>query len=190
MTTATRQGSPQFPTFAGSMQPSTREEMDAALQVLQEHKNTWVAVSTRSRTVLVEALIQDFAALAGRWVAACCEAKGISNTPFVGEEWATGPFVLLKQLRQLHQSLLDIEALGAPTIPGPVTTRADGQVVAQVFPLTSYYYSPIFDVRWLPKRIDIAYPFLGDLAWGAASPALILHNRDCSTKTLWRGAGQ
>src|SRR6266487_545138 len=152
MTTATRQGSPQFPTFAGSMQPSTREEMDAALQVLQEHKNTWVAVSTRSRTVLVEALIQDFAALAGRWVAACCEAKGISNTPFVGEEWATGPFVLLKQLRQLHQSLLDIEALGAPTIPGPVTTRADGQVVAQVFPLTSYdrlFFSGLTAEVWM-----------------------------------------
>jgi len=138
------------------MQPSTREEMDAALQVLQEHKNTWVAVSTRSRTVLVEALIQDFAALAGRWVAACCEAKGISNTPFVGEEWATGPFVLLKQLRQLHQSLLDIEALGAPTIPGPVTTRADGQVVAQVFPLTSYdrlFFSGLTAEVWMEPGI-------------------------------------
>lgn len=138
MVTTTQQGSPQFPVIADSIQPSTREEMDAALRVLQEHKNAWVALSLRSRVALVDTLIQDFAALADRWVAACCEAKGISNTSFAGEEWGTGPFTLLKQLRQLRQSLLDIETLGAPRIPGPVTTRADGQVVAQVFPQTPY----------------------------------------------------
>ena len=138
MATATHQGSPQFPTIAGSIQPSTREEMDAALQVLQEHKNAWVALSLRAQVALVDTLIQDFAALADRWVAACCEAKGISNTPFMGEEWGTGSFTLLKQLHQLRQSLLDIETLGAPRIPGPVTTQADGQVVAQVFPQTPY----------------------------------------------------
>jgi acyl-CoA reductase-like NAD-dependent aldehyde dehydrogenase len=138
MVTTTQQGSPQFPTIAGSIQASTREEMDAALQVLQEYKNAWVALSLRARAALVNSLIQDFAALAERWVAACCEAKGISATSFVGEEWGTGPFTLLKQLRQLRQSLLDIETLGAPRIPGPVTTRADGQVVAQVFPQTPY----------------------------------------------------
>jgi len=138
MATTTRQGSPQFPTIAGSVQPSNREEMDAAVQELQEQKNAWVTVSTRSRIALIDELIRDFAAIAERWVTACCEAKGIAHTTFVGEEWGTGPYTLLKQLRQLRQSLVDIETRRAPRIPGPVTTRADGQVVAQVFPQTPY----------------------------------------------------
>ncbi len=156
MSTIIHQGSPQFPAIADSIQPSTREEMDAALQVLQERKNAWVTVSVKERIALVETLIQDFAALAERWVAACCEAKGISNTPFVGEEWGTGPFTLLKQLRQLRQSLLDIETLGAPRIPGPVTTRADGQVVAQVFPQTPYdrvFFSGLTAEVWMEPGV-------------------------------------
>jgi Aldehyde dehydrogenase family len=138
MATAIRQGSPQFPMVSGSIQPSTQEEMDAAVQVLYEHKDAWIALPVRARVTLLDTLIKDVAAGAERWVEACCEAKGITNTAFVGEEWSTGPFTLLKQLRQLRQSLLDSEARGVPSIPGGITTREDGQVVAQVFPQTTY----------------------------------------------------
>ena len=108
------------------------------MQILQEQKNAWVTVSTHARIALIDELLQDFAAIAERWVAACCEAKGIAQTTFVGEEWGTGPYTLLKQLRQVRQSLVDIQTRRAPRIAGPVTTRADGQVVAHVFPQTPY----------------------------------------------------
>src|SRR5258707_12184837 len=58
--------------------------------------------------------------------------------PASSEEWAAGPWPVLKNMRQLRQSLADIESSGHPKIPGPVTTRPDGQVVAQVFPQTAY----------------------------------------------------
>jgi len=139
MTTTTHEGSPQFPTTEGTIRPSTQEEIDAAVQTLQAHKDAWVALTIDERITLLDRLIKDFAAIADRMVAASCEAKGIAPaSPLVGEEWSLGPFVTLKNLCQLQHSLMDIKAHGAPKIPGSVTTRTDGQVVAQVFPQTKY----------------------------------------------------
>jgi acyl-CoA reductase-like NAD-dependent aldehyde dehydrogenase len=139
MSIETRHGSFQFPTATGSIVPSTRDEMEAALATLQKQKQTWVQVAVPERIAIVDALIRDFAALAPRWVEAAIQAKGISpDSPNVGEEWGAGAWPVVKQLRQLRQALSEIAAEGQPRIPGPVTIRPDGQVVAQVFPHSSY----------------------------------------------------
>ncbi len=139
MSIETRHGSFQFPTATGSIVPSTRDEMDAAIATLQKHKQAWVQVSVSERIALVDALIRDFAAISPRWVEAAMQAKGISpDSPNAGEEWAAGAWPVIKQLRQLRRSLAEIAAEGQPRIPGPITTRPDGQVVAQVFPHSAY----------------------------------------------------
>ena len=79
MTTTTHQGAPQFPTVLGSIPPSTREEMDAAIEALQAHKDEWVAFSIHDRIILIDRMIKDFAAIASRWVDASIQAKGISG---------------------------------------------------------------------------------------------------------------
>jgi len=113
--------------------------MDAAVQALQSRKDEWVTRTVRERIASLDRLIQDFAAIAPRWVAACLQAKSVAeDAPTASEEWAVGPWPVLKNLRQLRQSLSDIETYGHPRIAGPVTTRPGGQVVAQVFPQTSY----------------------------------------------------
>ena len=89
--------------------------------------------------MILNRLIRDFAAIAPRWVAACIKAKGIAeDSPTVAEEWGAGVWPVMKNLRQLRQSLADIASVGHPKIPGKITTRSDGQVVARVFPLTGY----------------------------------------------------
>ena len=139
MTVDTLRGSPQFPTTSSSIAPSTQEAMDAAVQSLQARKDAWVALTVRERIAILDQLIKDFTAITPRWVAACLRAKGIAEgSPASSEEWAAGPWPVLKNMRQLRQSLADIESSGYPKIPGPVTTRPDGQVVAQVFPQTAY----------------------------------------------------
>src|SRR5437588_575258 len=126
MTVDTLRGSPQFPTITGSIAPSTQDEMYNAIQTLQSHKNDWVALTIRERIAIIDTLIQDVATIAPRWIAACLQAKGIAeNSPTVGEEWGAGLWPVLKNLRQLRQSLIDIETSGHPNIPGPVTTRPD-----------------------------------------------------------------
>src|SRR6266567_733829 len=139
MAITTHQGSPQFPAVAGSIPPSTKETMDAALQALQEHKDAWVALSNHERIAILDKLINDFETIAPRWVAVSLQAKILAeDSPIAGEEWAAGVWPVLKNLRQLRNSLSNIEAYGRPKIPGHIKTRPDGQVVAQVFPQTTY----------------------------------------------------
>ena len=159
MTTTTHQGAPEFPTVLGSIPSSTREEMDAAIEVLQAHKDEWVAFSIHDRIILIDRMIKDFAAIASRWVDASIQAKGISEDALcVGEEWAAGAWPVLKNLRQLRQSLVDIEMDGHPKIPGRVTTMSNGQVAAQVFPQTIYdrlFFERIRAEIWMEPGVKI-----------------------------------
>lgn len=136
-TTHGAHGSPQFPRVGGAT--STREEMDEAIRVLQDHKDAWVRVSPRERVALIETLIADFSALAPRWVEVAGHAKGFSSgSPLAGEEWSAGALPVLRNLTQLKRSLQDIANGRKPRIPGKVRMRKNGQVVAAVFPQTMY----------------------------------------------------
>lgn len=170
MTTILDKGSFQFPGAASGQTASDQATMDVAVQTLQAQKDAWVNVSVRERIALIDRTMRDFHALQGRWVAACLQAKGLSaQAPAAGEEWATGPYALLKHLRQLRSSLSDIARYGSPRIPGPVRAVADGQVVAQVFPQTGYdriFYSGVTAEIWqqpgvtvegLPQTMAVAY---------------------------------
>lgn len=139
MSFATQPGSPQFPTISGKVEASTRDAMDAAVRTLQSHKDAWVALPVRERIALIDEMMQDIAPLAPDWVAACNQEKGISDDASLsGEEWTLSPLPVLTNLRQLRQSLSDIDTYGRPRIPGKIKTRPDGQVIAPVFPLTIY----------------------------------------------------
>src|SRR5438132_13218244 len=110
MTIVTHHGSPSFPTVLGSISPSTRDQMDAAVQALQSHKDEWVTRTVRERIALLDRLIQDFAAIAPRWVAACLQANSVAeDAPTASEEWPVGAWPGLKKFRQLPQSGSDIE---------------------------------------------------------------------------------
>ena len=160
MTIAAQQGSPQFPQAASAVAASDQATMDAAIAALQAKKDTWVATPVPERIALVDRLIHDFAAIAPRWVEACMRAKEIApGTPGVGEEWSMGPYTLLKQMRQLRTSLDDIRRRGVPRIPGPVKTRPDGQVTAQVFPQTTYdklFFGGLTAEVWMEPGVTAA----------------------------------
>ncbi len=137
MAIATTHGSPQFPAAANSMPPSDRETLDAALRDLRAHADAWLGVTVPERIAIVDALMRDLWAASPRWVEACLRAKGL-NVDLAGEEWAIGPYTVMKALRQTRGALEDIRRGAAPRIPGPVTVRPNGQVVARVFPQTRY----------------------------------------------------
>jgi hypothetical protein len=168
------------------MVSSTRDEMDSAVQTLQDHKDTWATLSVHERIALLNRLIRDFAALGPRWVTASCQAKGIAeDAPLVAEEWGAGTLPVMHTLRKLRQSLSDIESDGHPHIPGPVTTRPNGQIVAQVFPrgLSERLFFPGVTAEvWMDPRMTVA-----DLS---RTPALVYHVRQPSGKiALVLGAG-
>jgi acyl-CoA reductase-like NAD-dependent aldehyde dehydrogenase len=156
MTTAPPQSlTPQIVT--GSARASSRAEMDAAVAALQENKAAWTAVSPKERIAILTDLSKRFLAVAERWSALAVEAEGLDpEHPGSGEEALVGPYFILRNLRLLRESLLDIATHGRPRIPGGVRTRPDGQVVARVFPIDIYdriFYAGVTADVWMEPGV-------------------------------------
>lgn len=127
---------PQKPATSNSEPPrSSRHEIDQALAALTEHKAGWANLPVADRRAILRELLKDFTTVGKRWAEAVRKAEGIPpGTPTAGEEWLAGPYFILRNIRLLELALADIEQHGQPQIPGPVRSRPDGQVTAQVFP--------------------------------------------------------
>ncbi len=135
MVIAQQVGSPAFPPVDSTT--TAHQDMDSAIQTLQSHKDDWIAVSISERIALIDQLLTDFAAVIDRWMSASLQAKSVDPTSLTAaEEWLMGPYPVARNLQRLRLSLTEIAAQGVPHIPGPITTRPDGQVVAQIFPRT------------------------------------------------------
>jgi hypothetical protein len=113
--------------------------MDTLVHRLRSHKDKWNGESTKNHLGYLERMIRDFSALADRWVEQVTLAEQIEGDDFaVGIECMAGPYSVLRNLQGLKRALLDIQSDGIPKIPGPVLTRTNRQVSAQVFPQTAY----------------------------------------------------
>ncbi|MBO0782356.1 MAG: aldehyde dehydrogenase family protein, partial [Ktedonobacteraceae bacterium] len=156
MSTEARQGTPQFPQMNGDFMSSTHTAIDSAIQTLQQHKNEWVKISVSQRITLLEQLLKKFMAITSRWVAASLQAKGI-NPALEGEEWMAGTWPVVRNVRLLRQSLVDIETYGRPRIPGPIATRPNGQVAARVFPQSAYdsvFFTGVTAEIWMEPGVQ------------------------------------
>jgi hypothetical protein len=115
--------------------PATRaRDLDAMATRLREAAPRFAGLELSRRHALVLAMQAGYLRIAERSVAAACDAKGIPpGTPLEGEEWATGPWCVVRHLRLLAESLTGLEARGsAPT--GPIGQTVDGRLSVRVFP--------------------------------------------------------
>ncbi|MCB1033838.1 MAG: aldehyde dehydrogenase family protein [Acidobacteria bacterium] len=118
---------------------TVREALDEGVAEVRRRKDEWLEVGVRDRIALLEEMINAFSAVGEAWAAASCTGEGIpADEPVGGEEWLVGPYLILRNLRLLRQTLTEIAESGLPRIPGPIRTREDGQVTAQVFPASFY----------------------------------------------------
>lgn len=142
----------------GLMAPSSREELDAAVKALAVGKGDWPQVPAAERVALLDRLIRDTLSVADGWVSASLEAKGLArDAPAAGEEWISGPFCVLRNIRLLREAVQQIAAGGRPAIPGPVWTRPDGRVVASVFPTSIWdrmFYAGVTGEVWMQPGVE------------------------------------
>lgn len=123
--------SPLFPEPPPAVPPTTLAEIDRLVDKLASRKDAWVKTGIPRRIALLEACIASTTRVAEEWVELACKAKGIAlGSQQAGEEWLGGPVTTVRNLRLLIDAL---EAGGEPE-PPRVALRADGRVVAQVFP--------------------------------------------------------
>src|SRR3984885_9730562 len=115
--------------------PSSRQsQMDASIARLREGAKTFAKLSLDQRIVLVNAMQRGFLNVAKRMVQDGCKAKGITlGKPEEAEEWATGPWGVVRQLRLIRQSLDALKHSGN-TLIGPVGRSTDGRLSVRLFP--------------------------------------------------------
>ncbi len=132
-------GSITKPEGASQIPPTPIDELKATLELLSSHRQAWLEVDIDERIALLQSVIDNAVEVGEAWVRAACDAKGISfDEPVAGEEWHAGPVLTARNARLLIRSLEAIKATGTPAIPGPITTRPNGQTVAQVFPVDNW----------------------------------------------------
>lgn len=110
-------------------------DLSAAVAEVAAQSEAWLSTSAAERADLMDAVIRATSATAQAWVDAANAAKGITpGTPAAGEEWLSGPGLLMRNARLLRDALRDLAAGRAPRVAGGLGTRPDGRVVAKVFP--------------------------------------------------------
>ena len=116
------------------IQPSSFAEIDQALSILTNHKDKWVKLDIPGRIALLDQIKQDMPKVEERWMAAGIIAKESrpETLDVAGDQYSFT--MIYRYLRFLRKALQDIEQFGKPKIPGKVSKRESGQVVAHVVP--------------------------------------------------------
>ncbi len=89
---------------AARMELITSEALPGWLEDLQRVHPAWQEMALEKRQLYLARLRADVYRVADRWAEACCHLKGLHPKMAAwGEEWALGPWIVLRQLRLLER---------------------------------------------------------------------------------------
>ena len=157
MTTIVAHGIPRHSEAVSAVPATARAQLDAAIADLVAHRRTWAGVGPAERAGLLDRLLEDLAGVSADWVALSLAHKGLEpGESASGEEWIAGPMIALRNIRLLRDAMAGVARHGAPRVPGPVWTRADGRVVAEVFPASLWdrlFYRGVTAEVWMQPGV-------------------------------------
>ena len=114
--------------------------IDRSLEGLSQVKDRWAKLPIREKIRYLEQVRDLLVDNADAWVAAGVQLKGLDpKAPIVGgEEWLGGPYPTAAWLTDIIGTLTRLSTGADPLEGVRVRTRADGQVIAGVFPANAY----------------------------------------------------
>ncbi len=114
--------------------PTGIAQLDREVDRVLTGAKKFAALSFDERIGLARAMQRGCLENAERMVALSCRAKGIERgTPMEGQEWATGPWGIVRHLRLVIEQLAAIKNQGNTTI-GKISRTVDGNLTVRVFP--------------------------------------------------------
>lgn len=126
-------------TVVPPLDEARRAELDAAVSELAEGENRWAKTSVAQRIALLTRVHASVAAEAERWVAAATRAKNLDpDSSYVGEEWISGPYIVLSSLLSLRHTLSAVAAGKSPIAEKKLGTAPGGRVSVPVLPGSAY----------------------------------------------------
>jgi acyl-CoA reductase-like NAD-dependent aldehyde dehydrogenase len=134
-------------------------ELDSALEVLAERATAFARAPLADKVAWLCEIGARFHELSPRMVAAACAAKGVQlGTPLEGEEWLAALVPILRNLKQLAESLDQVRRFGAPSVPASrISSASSGGVAVEVTPHEWYdglLYAPFAAKTWLAPSVD------------------------------------
>ncbi|HEY8711170.1 MAG TPA: aldehyde dehydrogenase family protein [Burkholderiaceae bacterium] len=114
--------------------PLAHTELDAALQVLDDHKRLWVQTTVQERLALLVRIKECLMPVAQDWAEAAARKKGLPvGSPLAGEEWISGPYAVMAYCNATMQTLSKVA--GRRHLEGlPQRDLPNGQLAVQVLP--------------------------------------------------------
>jgi aldehyde dehydrogenase (NAD(P)+) len=120
--------------LATSPEPTTQRNISRKVAHLRLASKVFSTLPIEQRIALAESMQHGLMQVAEISVQAGCKAKGIEfGSPAEAEEWATGPWGSVRQLRLIVESLKSIQSKGNTPI-GKVTKTVVGNLAVNVFP--------------------------------------------------------
>jgi aldehyde dehydrogenase (NAD(P)+) len=121
-------------TSSEPQRPSSSRQLDQMVARLRDAAPELVRLPMGDRIALARSMQAGYLRIARPSVEAACAAKGLrADSPAAGEEWAAGPWPVVRQLRLVMESLRSIQRTGTTAI-GPLGRNADGRLTVRVFP--------------------------------------------------------
>jgi aldehyde dehydrogenase (NAD(P)+) len=119
---------------------ASNQSIDDAIAVLQQNKACWAAMPTRARIAYLEDIRDRIQRVSQDWVSSAVNAKGTAHAPaLAGEEWMSGPWAILRSVKQLIATLDNIASGNRNAVTDlPTRVSASGQTVVRVFPRTLF----------------------------------------------------
>jgi acyl-CoA reductase-like NAD-dependent aldehyde dehydrogenase len=136
-------------------------ELEQALAVLSERATPFARAPLAEKVTWLREIGSRFHELGPRLVAAAGEAKGVSRgSPLEGEEWLAAIVPIIRNLKQLADSLDQVRRAGVPSIdPERISLTAQGRLAVQMTPHEWYdglLYAPFRAKTWLAAQVDTA----------------------------------
>lgn len=152
-------GTIAIPEAAATMPPTPIDRIDRVVADLAKKKDEWLAVGLEHRIELLDDAIEATVDVSDAWSAmGLAQKRIIPTSPAGGEELAFGAYALVRHLRTLRDTLVNLRDTGEVGLPGEPYARPDGQVVVPVMPtmkLDNVLFPQTTAELWLEPHVTL-----------------------------------
>src|SRR6266849_2832228 len=122
-----------------SPEPRTVPALAATIDRVKGASTRFARLGIPDRIQLLRQIRQGYRAIAEESVLAACRAKGSDpDRSIAGEEWLSGPWIVIRNLRLLEAALQDVQQEGTPRIPRSwMKSLPAGRLAINVFPASA-----------------------------------------------------
>jgi acyl-CoA reductase-like NAD-dependent aldehyde dehydrogenase len=136
-------------------------ELEQALALLTERATPFARAPIADKVAWLREIAGRFHELGPGLVAAACAAKGIPlDSPLEGEEWLSSIVPIIRNLKQLADSLDQVRRVGAPHIDAErIGFTSGGRLAVEMTPHEWYdglLYAPFRAKTWLSPEVELS----------------------------------